>query len=627
MKPVKHKNEGEMKMLKMEQTKEMALFLAQSETFIRIYPKERCSDRFVMLEEGVWEWIRTYEYAADHMQMQLEVCYLPEFWMVPAVNYNGNGFGKTGDDHSIWRSEEEYFGMGEGNEPWIYAAHRCSAPAATYSEGLGYCVALMGDANDNVSCSIWKSEQCTYQTLYWPVAEGPRVLRGGGWGEGYRETMPARTEFKAYIILKKITAGKQGYDSLLDFAWRKFAVIPEQERSDEEIWNLSIAYAKSLWETAEDGFYGFNLGHTLNNKEKIWAKVKEHKYEIGWCGQNGSLANSMLIQYIRKQDHEALEQGLSVLDSWAGYAPLSSGVFRTHMDSTTGGTERDIVADACNMGTAAIQFFHAAELVKRCNVERPIYLQTALNICDFAVKAQKENGMFAKSWNFDGTVAQQNGTVGCFLVPPLVKAWKLTTDQKYLDAALRAYEYYRKELLETGYTTAGALDTFCVDKESAMPLLAAGLDLYDATGQEEYKTDAIRAAWYLSTWQWHYNTKFPEGSILSELGYKTCGTTSVSTAHHHLDAYALYYYKALLRLEAVTGNPQWAERAKAIFNNSSQMISDGTLEIMGKVRPAGSQDEGIYHTCWGREFAVSQWLVAWPCALRLEAMWKDEEVG
>lgn len=43
------------------------------------------------------------------------------------------------------------------------------------------------------------------------------------------------------------------------------------------------------------------------------------------------------------------------------------------------------------------------------------------------------------------------------------------------------------------------------------------------------------------------------------------------------------------------------------------------------VRPRGSCDEGILHTRWGsngKHFDVSQWLVAWPCAFRLEVLRK-----
>ena len=76
------------------------------------------------------------------------------------------------------------------------------------------------------------------------------------------------------------------------------------------------------------------------------------------------------------------------------------------------------------------------------------------------------------------------------------------------------------------------------------------------------------------------------------------------------------------RLYELTGDIQWRERAQALWCNASQCVSDGTLVVNGRLRPAGGQDEAIFHTRWGRSFVPpfmpSQWLPAWPCAFRLE---------
>ena len=86
--------------------------------------------------------------------------------------------------------------------------------------------------------------------------------------------------------------------------------------------------------------------------------------------------------------------------------------------------------------------------------------------------------------------------------------------------------------------------------------------------------------------------------------------------------YALRDVLSFLRLYEITGFVQWRERAIAFWCNACQGISDGTLFLNQRLRPAGSQDEAIFHTRWGRHtskpFGVSQWLPAWPCAFRLE---------
>jgi len=53
------------------------------------------------------------------------------------------------------------------------------------------------------------------------------------------------------------------------------------------------------------------------------------------------------------------------------------------------------------------------------------------------------------------------------------KVYELTGKQAYLEVTQLGYRYYIKELLELGYTTASALDTYCVDKESSISLLKA----------------------------------------------------------------------------------------------------------------------------------------------------------
>ncbi|MBQ7012211.1 MAG: hypothetical protein IJN63_10940, partial [Clostridia bacterium] len=204
-------------------------------------------------------------------------------------------------------------------------------------------------------------------------------------------------------------------------------------------------------------------------------------------------------------------------------------------------------------------------------------------------------------------------------------------DRKYLDAAVRAFDCYYAELYDNGFTTAGALDTYCIDKESASPLLSAAISLYDATKDKKYITAAEYAGWYISTWMMHYTAIYPEESVLTKIGYDSMGATAVSTAHNAIDQYALHDVISFMRLAEMTGNEQWKERALAFWFGASQLISDGTLCISGRVRPAGSQDEAVFHTRWGRPglapFNPSQWLVMWPCAFRMEILRYIDDVA
>ena len=113
------------------------------------------------------------------------------------------------------------------------------------------------------------------------------------------------------------------------------------------------------------------------------------------------------------------------------------------------------------------------------------------------------------------------------------------------------------------------------------------------------------------------------------MGYDTFGGTSVSAAHNALDPYGVFYVPEFLELAELTGNPMWFEMGRALWHNGIQMISDGTLAIEGRVRPAGGQDESVRHTRWGRtdyRFHVTSYnLVSWMGAFRMVTLDKVKD--
>ncbi len=62
------------------------------------------------------------------------------------------------------------------------------------------------------------------------------------------------------------------------------------------------------------------------------------------------------------------------------------------------------------------------------------------------------------------------------------------------------------------------------------------------------------------------------------------------------------------------------QRAHAAWCNGMLGVSDGTLRLLGRTLPRGSQCEGYYHTRWIEHGGVSLWLVVWPTAFRLETL-------
>ena len=580
-------------------------------------------DEIDPLQEGVFRIQRSYVNASNVKREGLRLTldfvepFKPDFAMIPSVLYNGNVWGKGGEPKH-WQRDGQF---------WTFSYTRTPIPGATFAANRRFSVALWGEperCRDGFSCSLMPSDESTTQRLIWPEEERPLSYSSHdqfrpGWAKSL--SLAPGEKYTVCAVLVVDTAKEDPIHSashFLDVAWAMLKKNSTPAHTPEELWAWRVRYAKeSLW-AEEAGFKGFSIG--LLPRGDGWGQREAGKYEIGWCGQNASLANSLLVDYLRTHDTNSLNKGLAALDAWAAGAVLSNGLFAVQYDDILAG-RKQFTIDACNLGTAALNYFEAYELAKKCGVERPKYRELAFGICDFALRTQAPSGQFGKAWKNSGECVDRDGTVGAWLILPLLEGWELSRRPELLASAKRGYEFYISEFLRNGFSSAGALDTTCVDKESAMPLLRASLLLYGVAHDKSYLHQAEAVSYYLSTWLWHYSTRFPDDSELRRQGWDTFGCSSVSAQHHHLDPYALYWVNDWLQLAELTGHPVWKEKALAIWRNSTRMVSDGNLKVFGKSRPVGSQNEAFFDTYWGDGFGQpNDWLVAWPAAFQLETL-------
>lgn len=596
--------------------------------------QEHAVDTFAMVEDGVVCWTRTTAEPTISMTMRFEAAYVSTYQMIPALQYDENNcyFMKdyeevlqesSGNAKAEKKSKSPRFFIGnydDNDNPWRFLWHRSSVPGATYSESKDHAVAMFmpSDQTDG-AMSMYRTESSTCHELLWPEQD----TRLDGLSEEEKQKhiriLEPRCVFRAMLIFAPVLEARTSWRYLLSAAWNQNYTVKAPSRDYQNLWDLGVAYTKLLYTEELDGFCGFSIGLLWNGK---WTKRDHQKYEIGWCGQNASLANSLLAHAAMTGDKEAGEMALHVLDSWIA-AKKPNGLIPTHYDGNMFNNGFAKTVDACNLGAAAVQLFEAADRAAAIGYDRPAYADMACCICDFAMKVMDENGRIGKSWlEEDLSPAVKEGTTGASLSMALCEGARRTNRQDYLDAAKKSCRYYIRELLKNGYTTAGALDAFTIDKESSMPLLKGNMMLYSLTGETEFLQNAEKAAWYLSTWQWHYTRCFPKGSLLDSMGFDSFGGTAVSILGG-MDPYALHYVHELHDLAELTGNHHWKERASGIWRHGQMCISDGDLVIDGKApRPAGSQDEwaNVSLNNVGDGMKVAQWLVAWPTAFRLEAL-------
>lgn len=177
----------------------------------------------------------------------------------------------------------------------------------------------------------------------------------------------------------------------------------------------------------------------------------------------------------------------------------------------------------------------------------------------------------------------------------LIEVYKITKEERYLKTAATSMDFYFKRDLDNFICTAGAIDCTCIDKETAGPFLIGALDLYEITGDKKYVDYALKAAYYFSSWIFHYDALYNPEDDFSVYGYYTSGSTSVSAQHPALDQWGELMSPEFLRLYRITGDKKWSTRALMMWYNATQLIAtEKTPPIHGVKRPVGSQNEAFF---------------------------------
>lgn len=557
--------------------------------------------------------------------IRVQACFAVEKFLIPCVSINGNPFGAGGEPKGL---------LCEGS-PWIFSYDRVSVPACTLTENRDFALSLFTSAEDPVSltcsCSIVKDEVtgAYCQEIHHPVTETPKAytLRDG-YTEGYEgkiELLPGESfSVEAYLLVSRPRWKNFGICDTLDKSLSLFPNIePKNLPDDLQVWDHSIKFAEGLIRS-HHGMRGFHIG-LLPDGAGGFQYRGDDCYELAWCGQNVLLCRMFIEDYIRNGDREKLDTALEILDARVENCISSCGLIASQLRDST--ALESTSSDTCNMGYGAYEFLRVYQKLRGIGIEKQSYLAAGLGVCDFFVSHFSPEFGFGKQWRHDGVCLDTGGTIGAFLIPALTKAYELTKKRCYLDMAEKAMLFYCKRDLDEFCCTAGALDTCCVDKETSAPLIMSGVLLYSLTQNDQYLEYAQKAAYYFTSWMFHYQPLYDAVAEIEK--YEVCvrGLTAVSAQHHHLDMYAGIVVPYLRQLSDMTGDLKWRVRADMMWKAVLQCIGDGKRKIHGVLRPAGSQNEAIFHCPWTfggvntfARGALNDWLVAWPCAFRLSVL-------
>lgn len=549
-----------------------------------------------------------------------------DFFMIPCVNYNGNTWG-TCREPKGWESEAD-------GKPWVVSADRSALPGCSIAELPGRCVGLFS-GNDplslNSSASIFVKDGHTVQRVYFSHVEYPAVYARKFDYEApiiefVRFEAGEEKTFVCYTYERAKAEGERfAYDGIFDFANTDYVRMLRPRYSADDCAAYSFDFIHSLLEEKPFGLLS-NMGF-LPDENKTFRFRKTTRYEIGWCGQNATVAEMHIRKYMETGERKYLDIGKRILDTWL-LRQHESGIVSVLYDRDFDDGER---IDGCNEGWLLIKLTVCCELLRAVGEDVARYEDAARRLAGHYLRFFPSGG-FPQISNPRGEVLTAEGCAGAMLMLGFIYAHKYFGDEVYFRRAVSAFDFYYRTYLSNSIAAGGALDTYCIDKESAGPILRSALMLYELTGQEQYLAAAKRTAYYLMSWTYYHDVAFPQDSDCARLGVRTTGGTSVSTAHNHLDVWGVYYAPDMVKLHEITGNRAFLEQGKLLWLFTLQYMSDGDLTLHGIRRAPGAENEAVLHCNWnwsasGKKGQLNDWLVAWVATFKLDAYYVLKDSG
>lgn len=162
------------------------------------------------------------------------------------------------------------------------------------------------------------------------------------------------------------------------------------------------------------------------------------------------------------------------------------------------------------------------------------WLHAAMRVLGTAVELQRDDGAFG--YIYSGTekkVIDWEGFAGCWFVPGLVLAWKLTGEARHRESADRAMKYYWP-FVRALACWGSPMDTFkSIDSEGNLAFIRGARLLHELTGQDEYLQMLADGAHYEYLWRYGFRTR-PQCPPLKGSNWNSCGGTITSVSNPHI---------------------------------------------------------------------------------------------
>ena len=449
------------------------------------------------------------------------------------VHEGGAAAEKNGIGISATRPRRLTFSLGFMNEPFVYS----SLPGRNYvSRPEGYADLGRGPV-----------EADFFMFCFTHDARHPGTVRHRGGGRhrgGVRHRAAGRLLRAAYEFL---------HDPVADAGSVADAVPVIAQALVDEAYNPDVvSFETSIYKDT-----------TRIQQESVG------NFLTGWCGATNA-AYPLLVAGHQLQNEQWLSCARAVLSNIAENAISErSTLFFECYNSTerkwsTHGWWYDGLENPGHSGYVNGHACHylllAYQLEKAAGLDRPAWLAAANRVLDHVVDTQTEAGGFGYTYSEDdGTILDSDGFSGCWFTPALASLHAITGDERYLQAAFRAMDFYRTHV-EAFNAYGGPHDIHkSPDEEGILAWINAAHILHEQTGDDCFLQDLLAGLDYEFSWKFAYNV-VNEVEPLKSLNWCSTGGSVTSVNNSHIHPMGTAVAASILYAVRQTADPYLASR-------------------------------------------------------------------
>ena len=190
------------------------------------------------------------------------------------------------------------------------------------------------------------------------------------------------------------------------------------------------------------------------------------------------------------------------------------------------------------------------------------WLDAAKRVLDKIVSEQGSDGRFGYTYDEKtGKILDGDGFAGCWFVPALAYLYGITKDERYLQSAEKAMDFYRT-FVERFELWGCPHDVFkSPDEEGVLAWIEAARILHQLTGAKQFLNDLVMGLEYEFSWKFAYNV-VNEVEPLKSLEWSSRGGSVTSVNNSHIHPMGSAVTNSLLYAAEITGDDYLWSRLK-----------------------------------------------------------------